>query len=79
VVLCMDTKSVSHVGSFFQQVSAAARERKVRRDRVDTSGRITLRYHGRLHSIGIGRTHARTRVLDPTKHYQPIPRPDASR
>jgi hypothetical protein len=99
----MDTKSVSHVGSFFQQVSAAARERKVRRDRVDTSGKITLRYHGRLHSIGIGRTHARTRVLvlvhdrdiriinaaaggllrelvlDPTKRYQPIPRPDASR
>jgi transposase InsO family protein len=76
---------------------------RVRRDRVDTSGKITLRYHGRLHSIGIGRTHARTRVLvlvhdrdiriinaatgellrelvlDPTKRYQPIPRPDASR
>jgi transposase InsO family protein len=75
---------------------------RVRRDRVDTSGKITLRYQGRLYSIGIGRTHARTRVvilvqdldvriidaatgellreltLDPTKRYQPIPRPETS-
>jgi len=75
---------------------------RVRRDRVDTSGKITLRYQGRLYSIGIGRTHARTRVivlvhdrhirivhaatgelireliLDPTKRYQPITRPDTS-
>jgi transposase InsO family protein len=36
---------------------------RVRRDRVDKSGKITLRYHGRLYSIGIGRTHARTHVL----------------
>jgi transposase InsO family protein len=36
---------------------------RVRRDRVDPSGVITLRYHGRLHHIGIGRTHARTHVL----------------
>jgi transposase InsO family protein len=36
---------------------------RVRTDRVDTSGKITLRHHGRLYSIGIGRTHARTRVL----------------
>ena len=36
---------------------------RVRRDRVDTAGKITLRYRGRLYSIGIGRTHARTRVL----------------
>jgi transposase InsO family protein len=36
---------------------------RVRRDRVDTSGKITLRYQGRLYAIGIGRTHARTRVL----------------
>ncbi len=36
---------------------------RVRRDRVDTSGKITLRYQGRLYSIGIGRTHARTRVV----------------
>lgn len=36
---------------------------RVRTDRVDTSGTITLRHAGRLHHIGIGRTHANTRVL----------------
>ncbi|MGH8965931.1 MAG: IS481 family transposase, partial [Actinomycetes bacterium] len=35
---------------------------RVRTDRVDKAGKITLRYRGRLYSIGIGRTHARTRV-----------------
>jgi transposase InsO family protein len=36
---------------------------RVRRDRVDKTGKITLRYGGRLYSIGIGRTHSGTRVL----------------
>jgi transposase InsO family protein len=36
---------------------------RVRRDRVDTAGKITLRYQGKLYSIGIGRTHARTHVI----------------
>jgi hypothetical protein len=36
---------------------------RVRRDRVDKAGKITLRYQGRLYSIGIGRTHARTRLI----------------
>jgi transposase InsO family protein len=36
---------------------------RVRHDRVDLSGKITLRHQGRLYSLGIGRTHARTRVL----------------
>lgn len=36
---------------------------RVRRDRVDKAGKITLRYQGTLYSIGIGRTHARTRVI----------------
>ena len=36
---------------------------RVRRDKVDTGGKITLRHGGKLYSIGIGRTHARTRVL----------------
>jgi transposase InsO family protein len=36
---------------------------RLRRDRVGTTGKITLRYQGRLYSIGIGRTHARTPVL----------------
>jgi hypothetical protein len=36
---------------------------RIRRDRVDDSGVVTLRHHGRLHHIGIGRTHARTHIL----------------
>jgi transposase InsO family protein len=36
---------------------------RLRRDRVDDSGSITLRVQGRLHHIGIGRTHARTHVI----------------
>jgi transposase InsO family protein len=36
---------------------------RVRADRIDADGKLTLRHHGRLHHIGIGRTHARTRVL----------------
>jgi transposase InsO family protein len=36
---------------------------RIRHDRVDKSGKVTLRYQGRLYSIGIGRTHARTRVI----------------
>lgn len=36
---------------------------RVRHDRVDTSGVVTLRIAGRLHHIGIGRTHARTHVV----------------
>lgn len=36
---------------------------RVRTDTIDTSGTVTIRYHGRLHHIGIGRTHARTHVL----------------
>jgi hypothetical protein len=30
---------------------------------VDKDGKLTLRVNGRLHHIGVGRTHARTRVL----------------
>jgi transposase InsO family protein len=36
---------------------------RVRHDRIDDSGTVTLRHGGRLHHIGIGRTHARTHVL----------------
>ena len=36
---------------------------RVRRDTIDNSGSVTLRIHGRLHHIGVGRTHARTRVI----------------
>ena len=36
---------------------------RVRTDIIDSSGVVTLRHAGKLHHIGIGRTHARTRVL----------------
>ena len=35
---------------------------RVRTDRIDKSGVVTLRHNGRLHHIGIGRTHAGTYV-----------------
>jgi transposase InsO family protein len=36
---------------------------RVRADRVDADGKLTLRVHGKLHHIGIGRACARTPVL----------------
>lgn len=36
---------------------------RVRRDRVDSSGAVTLRHDSRLHHIKVGRRHAGTRVL----------------
>jgi transposase InsO family protein len=36
---------------------------RVRKDRVDKVGRVTLRYNSRLHHIGLGRRHAGERVL----------------
>ena len=36
---------------------------RIRQDRVDPSGVITLRYNSRLHHIGLGRRHAGLRVL----------------
>ena len=36
---------------------------RVRRDKVDVTGVVTLRYNSRLHHIGIGRRHTGTRVL----------------
>jgi transposase InsO family protein len=36
---------------------------RVRHDRIDDTGVVTLRVAGRLHHIGIGRTHARTHVI----------------
>lgn len=37
--------------------------RRIRHDRIDKTGAVTLRVNGRLHHIGIGRTHARTHVI----------------
>jgi transposase InsO family protein len=36
---------------------------RVRHDRIDSTGVVTLRVAGRLHHIGVGRTHARTHVI----------------
>jgi hypothetical protein len=36
---------------------------RVRTDRIDSTGLVTLRHQGRLYHIGIGRPHAGTRVL----------------
>jgi transposase InsO family protein len=36
---------------------------RVRRDRVDPSGVVTIRHNSRLHHLGLGRRHAGTRVL----------------
>nr|WP_233568684.1 integrase core domain-containing protein [Kocuria soli] len=37
--------------------------KRVRHDRVDKAGSVTLRHNSRLHHIGIGRTHAGTCVI----------------
>jgi transposase InsO family protein len=36
---------------------------RVRTDTIDTNGTVTLRHAGKLYHIGVGRTHARTRVI----------------
>jgi transposase InsO family protein len=36
---------------------------RVRRDRIDTNGVVTLRHGGKLYHIGIGRAHAGTHIL----------------
>jgi transposase InsO family protein len=36
---------------------------RIRRDRISTTGTVTLRAGGKLHHIGIGRTHAGTHIL----------------
>ncbi len=36
---------------------------RVRHDRIDDAGTVTLRMNGQLHHIGIGRTHARTHII----------------
>jgi transposase InsO family protein len=36
---------------------------RVRHDKIDSGGAVTLRLNGRLHHIGVGRTYARTPVI----------------
>ncbi|WP_246222479.1 hypothetical protein [Phytoactinopolyspora limicola] len=43
--------------------STSTSHERVRQDRVDKAGTVTLRNDGKLHHIGIGRTHAGTYIL----------------
>lgn len=44
-------------------VGGAGTHQRIRHDHIDDNGKLTLRISGRLHHIGIGRTHARTPVI----------------
>ena len=46
-----------------QPGTAANRDYRIRHDRVDKTGSVTIRYQGRLHHIGIGRPHAGTPIV----------------
>jgi hypothetical protein len=50
-------KAVAHNGPL------PAAHFRTRRDVVDSSGRVTLRYKSHIHHIGIGRAYAGTRIL----------------
>jgi transposase InsO family protein len=39
------------------------RHQRVRHDKIDKAGKVTLRYDGKMIKIGMGRTHARTPVI----------------
>ncbi|MFC7580449.1 integrase core domain-containing protein [Schaalia naturae] len=43
--------------------SSPTSHERVRQDRIDKAGTVTLRHDGRLHHIGVGRTYAGTYVL----------------
>ena len=36
---------------------------RIRHDRIDTTGTVTVRHNSRLHHIGVGRRHAHTKIL----------------
>ena len=42
---------------------ATSTHHRIRHDRVDSTGSVTIRHHGRLHHIGIGRAHAGTDIV----------------
>jgi transposase InsO family protein len=43
--------------------TAPETEHRIRRDKVDQSGKVTLRHNTHLYKIGIGRAHARTPII----------------
>jgi hypothetical protein len=44
-------------------ITDPATHERIRNDRVDKAGSVTLRHNSRLHHIGIGRTHAGTCII----------------
>ncbi len=44
-------------------MSQADTHDRTRHDRIDQTGAVTLRVNGKMHHIGVGRTHARTHVI----------------
>ena len=47
----------------FRGINVSTKAGAVHRDIIDSDGKLTLRHAGRLHHIGVGRTHARTPIL----------------
>lgn len=43
--------------------TASRTDHRIRHDRIDPTGKVTLRYQSHLYKIGIGRAHARTRIV----------------
>jgi hypothetical protein len=43
--------------------TGARTHHRIRHDRVDKTGSVTIRHNGRLHHVGIGRTHAGTDII----------------
>jgi hypothetical protein len=65
IVLATFRETAGHHGFPASTLTHRSRDShdRVRRDTIDSSGCVTLRVNGRLHHIGIGRTHARIHVL----------------
>jgi hypothetical protein len=53
----------THQGAAIGQRAPAARHYRVRHDKIDATGTVTLRYKSRLYHVGIGMAHKGQRVL----------------
>jgi hypothetical protein len=56
---CLPSQAQSHPGRLNTTRAAVPGPPAI----IDSNGKLTLRYNGRLHHIGIGRTHPRTPIL----------------
>ena len=50
-------------GDFACAGGGAATHYRVRYDRIDAKGKVSIRRAGRMHHLGIGSAHARKRVM----------------